>query len=1070
MSPSLFPRLLPVFFRHQRWAIWLGIAAAQLGTFSAYGAQYDQRLANLSTRGQVGTGDRIMITGFIIQDGAPKQVLVRAMGPRLATAPFSLPGVLMDPTITLFNSSGAIVGSNDNWLSSDAATMTAAGAYPFNAASRDAALVATLSPGVYTAHVSGVGSTTGLTLLEVYDVTGAARLMNLSTRALVGSGANILISGLIVAPGGGIRKVLIRAAGPGLTGLGVAGALSDPVFSVLDNAARVIASNDNWTTADTNGQLTAAFAQSGAFPFQVGSKDAALLVDLPPNAVYTIQVSSIDGSTGLALVEVYDLTPETLTTVGVVATVPSTDASGGPPAVFTFSRLGPTTNPVTLRYSISGSAVAGVDYNALPGSVTLPAGVGTATVTLTPLPNAKNGNNRTLTLTLTSDLSYGIGANDNASATIFSNAGALYVATLRAPVAASNSAASGTATLQLSADEASAVVNVSFSNLSSPETSAHLVIDGNFISGLPLGQVVGATWTLRAVASYTVADLIAAVKSGQVYVSIDTSGYPSGELTGGFVRSTGTAAFNIPAAPPALDLSRPTAQDAAQFLTQGTFGPTSSEISALVQKGYNTWLNEQVALPASLHRTATMADFQATPAGGQNNNTEPGGSHRQAAWWKIAVTGQDQLRQRVAFALSEIFVISDVNDTLNAEQEGAANYYDVLVKGAFGNFRTLLEDVTLSPMMGIYLSTLRNSKAQGTALADENYAREVMQLFTIGRNELQPDGTLKLDSSGQPIPTYTQETIVQTAKVFTGWAFNSTAANPNFRSSAADYINPMMLYPAFHDDTQKTVVGGKVIPAGQGGVKDLGSQLDALFNHANTGPFISRQLIQKLVTSNPSPGYVYRVAQVFANNGAGVRGDLGAVVRAILTDYEARAPGILATPGHGKLKEPLVRATALLRAFGGGSESGRFAISNPENLLAQAALRAPTVFNFFDPDFVKPGALAAAGLYAPEYEILTATTAITVPNFLYTYIYNTRSAANPATIGLKLDDLLALARTPQALVDQLNAVLSAGTIPKPMSDRIVAALAAMPANTADLEKVRSAIYLVVTSPEGAIQK
>jgi len=431
------------------------------------------------------------------------------------------------------------------------------------------------------------------------------------------------------------------------------------------------------------------------------------------------------------------------------------------------------------------------------------------------------------------------------------------------------------------------------------------------------------------------------------------------------------------------------------------------------------------------------------------------------------VTGPDQLRQRVAFALSEIFVISDVNGTISNAQEGAANYYDVLVNGAFGNFRTLLENVALSPMMGIYLSSLRNAKAQGTALPDENFAREVMQLFTIGLNELQPDGTLKLDSGGQPIPTYDQETVVQTAKVFTGWAFFSTAANPNFRSSAADYLNPMMLYPASHDDTAKTVVGGKVIPAGQGGAKDLKDELDALFNHANTGPFISRQLIQRLVTSNPSPGYVYRVAQVFANNGAGVRGDLGAVVRAILTDYEARSPGFLATPGHGKLKEPLVRATALLRAFGGGSDNGRISISNPETLLAEAALRAPTVFNFFEPDFVKPGDLAAAGLYAPEYEILTATTAITIPNFLYTYIYNTRSVT---TIGLKLDDLLPLARTPQPLVDQLNLVLGGGTISKAVTDRIVSVLTAMPNGTTDLEKVRSAIYLVATSPDGAIQK
>jgi uncharacterized protein (DUF1800 family) len=287
----------------------------------------------------------------------------------------------------------------------------------------------------------------------------------------------------------------------------------------------------------------------------------------------------------------------------------------------------------------------------------------------------------------------------------------------------------------------------------------------------------------------------------------------------------------------------------------------------------------------------------------------------------------------------------------------------------------------------------------------------------------------------------------------------------------------MMLWPAFHDDTAKTIVGGRVIPAAQGGVSDLKNALDALFEHPNTGPFISRQLIQRLVTSNPSPGYVYRVARAFANNGAGVRGDLGAVVRAILLDYEARSPAVATTAAFGKLKEPLLRATALFRAFDGGSNSGRFNIPNPEAGLAQAALRAPTVFNFYEPNFVLPGAVAEAGLYAPEYQILNDTTALTQPNFYYSYIYNNRSTTdlNQQTVGLNLTNWLPLARTPQQLVDSISLLLSGGAMPKAASDRIVAAITAMPAGTAtstvnDVERVRSAIYLVLTSPQGAIQK
>jgi uncharacterized protein (DUF1800 family) len=358
-----------------------------------------------------------------------------------------------------------------------------------------------------------------------------------------------------------------------------------------------------------------------------------------------------------------------------------------------------------------------------------------------------------------------------------------------------------------------------------------------------------------------------------------------------------------------------------------------------------------------------------------------------------------------------------------------------------------------------------------------------MQLFTIGLHELNPDGTLRLDPNGQPIPTYTQDTIVQMAKVFTGWAFANSASNATananlFRAgpSNAAYLDPMMLWPAFHDDTAKTIVGGRVLPPAQGGIKDLKDTLDTLFNHPNTGPFITRQLIQRLVTSNPSPGYVYRVSQVFANNGAGARGDLGAVVRAILTDYEARSNEVASTATFGKLKEPLLRATAMFRAFDAASNSGRINIPNPENsgntTLAQAAMRAPTVFNFFEPNFVLPGAVAAAGLYAPEYQILTDTTALTQANFYYQYIYANRADATP---GLNLTAWLPLARTPQQLVDAVNLLLVGGAVPKAASDRMVAAITAMPAGTAtstanDLERVRSAIYLAITSPQGAIQK
>lgn len=1053
---------------------------------SMRGAQYDQRLANLSTRAQVGTGDNIMITGFVIEATAPKKVLIRAVGSRLSL--YSVPGVLANPRLQLFNSTGALVLENDSWSAADAATMTSVGAFALANNSADAALVATLSPGSYTAQISGVNNTVGVALLEIYDVTGSARLMNLSTRALVGTGANSFFSGMVVATGGGARRVLIRAGGPALTGLGIANALADPALAILDSAGRQIANgaNDNWESAGA-ATFSAAAAKVGAFPFQPGSKDAGLVIDLQPGN-YTIQVNGVGGANGVALVEVYDLSPEAFSTVSVTASVATTDTTSAAPAVFTFARVGSADNAVTANFTVGGTATAGVDYQALSGKVTFPAGISTATVNVVAKANPENFNNRTVIVTLDPAASYGVGTNDAAAATIFYNPGSLYVSNLRT-VTGTTSTAYGTATIELSPDEKSAYVSVSFANLSSPEVVGHLAIDGNYVFNLPQGQVNGAFWLLTANGRFSVADLVSALKAGQVTVNIDTANYPAGELAGNFVKSSGSAAFNPPPAPPSFNLASITQQDAARFLTQATFGVRNDDVYALMAKGYNAWLNEQIVQAPSEHLPAARADMLAfnggvpvTRDGVTTTNVRISTSNRQAAWWQLAVSAPDQLRQRMAFALSEIFVISDQNGTINNWQDGATAYYDLLVRGAFGNFRTLLEDVTLSPMMGIYLSSLRNTKAvfnaQGVAtrLPDENYAREVMQLLTIGLNELQPDGSLRLDPAGQPIPTYTQQTIAEMAKVFTGWGYYQTAAGRSIGgissglSGSESYLNPMMFFPGSHDDSAKTIVGGRILPASQGGPQDLKDTLDALFNHPNTGPFIARQLIQRLVTSNPSPGYIYRVARAFANNGAGVRGDLGAVVRAILTDYEARSPALVNAVGFGKLKEPLIRVTALLRAFDGGSNSGRIAIVNPDANLGQAPLRSATVFNFFEPNYVLPGEVAQAGLYAPEFQITTDLTTLSTPNVLYGYMVANRSSTNQQTIGLNLTDVLPLAKTPAQLVDYMNLVVSAGSMPKALTDRLIATLTSLPANTTDLEKVRTTLYLAFTSPEAAIQK
>ncbi|WP_414661302.1 DUF1800 family protein [Horticoccus sp. 23ND18S-11] len=1067
----------------------------------AVAAEFDQRVLNISTRAQIGTGANAAVVGFVVGPGGPKSILIRAVGPGLSA--FGVGGTLGDPRIDLYDSAtpARLVASNDNWATTTvggATTFGSVGAFGLTTGSRDAALTATLQPGSYTAQVTGVANATGIALVEVYDVTGTARLINLSTRAQVGTGTGILISGLVIAPGGGARKILVRAAGPTLGSFGVAGTLTDPAIAIIDGANNQVASNDNWGTGNVT-SLIAAFTQAGAFQFTTGSRDAALLVDLAPGTSYTIQVSGVNNTSGIALVEVYDLTAEGSAAVSVTASTAITDTKGAPPGVLVVSRTGSTASPLTVYYELVGSAVSGTDFAALPNSVTIPAGATSANVVIAALPNTGASSlNKDTTLVVSPGPGYTIGASSAAAVTIFYNPGTLYIASLRTPATATASTAFGTATVQLSADDKFALVNVTFSGLSSPQTVAYLRYGnpgevGTEIVRLPTGQVNGISWTFAGTGALSAADLVAGLKSGRIFLSIESANYPAGELRGTFVQTSGTLAFTPPPAPPALADSALTAVDAARFLVQSTFGPTKAEIDALAGKrraDLNAWITAQLAVAPSLHLAATDEDWRTYTAVGENPQYSQ--QNRQAAWWKLALGAPDQLRQRMAFALSQILVVSDTNGTLFNNSRAMANYYDLLVKGAFGNFRQVLEDVTLSPIMGVYLSSLRNGKAtfdgRGTLItaADENYAREVMQLFTVGLVQLQPDGTLKLDPAGVPIPTYDNKTITEMAKVFTGFAFASANPTPNFRAEPTNYLQPMMLYPAFHDDSLKTIIGGVTLPANQGGAKDLKDALDTLFNHPNTGPFIVRQLIQRLVTANPSPGYIYRVAQVFANNGSGVRGDLGAVARAILMDYEARSSEVAATASFGKLKEPVLRATAILRAFNGGAHNGRIGFFNPESNLAQAPLRAPTVFNFYEPNFVQPGLLASAGLVAPEYQLVTDTTAISTPNQLWNFIYATRSGMpgttttlNPGegTLGVLLDtSMLALARTPQALVDYVNLVMAAGALPKAVTDRFVTAIAAMPNSTAttygatDIERVRSAIYLAIAVPQGAIQK
>ena len=455
---------------------------------------------------------------------------------------------------------------------------------------------------------------------------------------------------------------------------------------------------------------------------------------------------------------------------------------------------------------------------------------------------------------------------------------------------------------------------------------------------------------------------------------------------------------------------------------------------------------------------------------------------------QVMLAGSDQLRQRVAYALSQIMVISDNDSNVSGGQEGSSSYYDMLARNALGNFRTLLMDVTRHPMMGRYLSHYKNRKANTTTgtRPDENYAREVMQLFTIGLYKLNADGTYLLGSDGKPIEVYTNDDITEFARVFTGFTDDSTnntgtgTGRLDFPSATANYTTPMRMWESQHDTGSKKLLSYASVrkgslPASQTGLADVQDAIDNLVEHPNTAPFISRLLIQRLITSSPTSAYVGRVAAVFVDNGQGVRGDLLAVTKAILLDTEARATSFIADTTHGKLQEPFLRLTQLLRAFKYNVTAGilpyDFGYNFTEGTMGQFPLAAPSVFNFYTPDYSPAGVISNANLDAPEFQILNSVFSVTMPNAVYNLI---QSGAGQFT--LNTSDQEALAGTAAQLLDNLDLYLTHGTMSSDTRTAIINAVqkvttAMVPSgSTLNQTRARLAIYLTALSPDFAILK
>jgi uncharacterized protein (DUF1800 family) len=495
-----------------------------------------------------------------------------------------------------------------------------------------------------------------------------------------------------------------------------------------------------------------------------------------------------------------------------------------------------------------------------------------------------------------------------------------------------------------------------------------------------------------------------------------------------------------------------TAAAAARFLDQTSFGPTNSTIQSVEQVGLTAYLNSQFAAAPTL-----MAAIPTSPLPAVCLASNTAYSCAESQWWTAAITAPDQLRQRVAFALAEMFVVS----TQSIPGQAIPQFQNVLVNDAFGNFSTIMKDVALSPAMGGYLNMLNSAAPAAGQIANENFARENMQLFTLGVSLLNQDGTLQLDSNGNPIQPYTEAQVQAFARAYTGWTYAvAGGGSPSkFPNGTADYADPMAAVQSAHDTTSKTLLNGTVLPSGQTATQDLNGALSNIFQHQNVAPFVCKQLIQHLVTSTPSAAYVSRVAAVFVNNGNNVRGDMQAVIRAILMDEEARAGDTNASYNGGHLREPILFITAMMRglAFTNTDPNASYeTLSNYSSNLSERPYRANSVFNFFPPDYVIP----ATTLNAPEFGIENTATA-TLQESLADSIVNNKISGFSVDLS-STSTLGTLAANPANLVSALSTLFMHSQMPANMQTAIISAITPI---TSNAQRARVAVYLVITSPQ-----
>jgi uncharacterized protein (DUF1800 family) len=562
----------------------------------------------------------------------------------------------------------------------------------------------------------------------------------------------------------------------------------------------------------------------------------------------------------------------------------------------------------------------------------------------------------------------------------------------------------------------------------------------------------------------------------------------SASATNGAMYIPGALRFTVPAATSAPSAAQ---QAASRFLQQATFGPTLAEIDRVATLGQAAWIDEQLAMPFTPDMVpAVQARYDLGDA------YRPHGANYTPNWvgqrfWASAANSPDQLRRRMGFALHQILMVSFADSNLYYQARAYAQYVDTLNRHALGNYRDLLEQVTLSPVMGIYLSHMRNrpENAASGRMPDENFAREVMQLFTIGLQELNIDGSPKVDGSGQSVETYTNDDVMTLSKVFTGWSWSFPDAQLTehvFRYASPDTtaagdqrldLLPMKVYPGLHSTSEKRLFSGKLnavtMPAGASAQADLKMALDALFNHPNVGPFISRQLIQHLVSSNPSNAYVGRVAAVFNNNGRGVRGDLAAVARAILLDSEAISPPASSV---GKLREPVMRVAHWMRSLQATSASGQYAITNDLEPLGQRQFNAGSVFGYFRPGYVPPNtAFSAERITVPEMQIVSEATTAQWLNIAQRMAGSGLGwTGSQNDVAIQVQPLADLVRAGQlaAAIERLNLLLYAGRMSGTLKQDLMDAMLSVAGtdSSSHINRARVGVFLALASPEYLVQR